>query len=170
MNGMLIGAAAGAAATLPMTIAMEALHERLPGEPPRPLPPREIVEGVAAKAGVQGELAEHEKQKLTLASHFGYGAGCGALFGLVAPRDTPTAVASGAVFGLAVWGASYLGWLPASGVRHHPKHDPPARTGLMIAAHLVYGVATGAFIAAARPPSRLRRFGAARPQRKQPIV
>lgn len=151
MHRMLIGAAAGAAATLPMTIAMETLHERLPGEPARPLPPREITEGVAAQTGVQDDLHEGEKEALTLAAHVGYGAGCGALFGLVAPRNPAAAVTAGVAFGVAVWAASYLGWLPATGVRHHPKHDPPARTGLMIAAHVVYGAATGAFVAAARP-------------------
>jgi hypothetical protein len=148
---MLIGAAAGAAATLPMTIAMERLHEQLPGEPPRPLPPREITEGVAARAGVQDELREGEKQALTLAGHVGYGAACGALFGLIAPRNPAAAIAAGVVFGVTVWTTSYLGWLPASGFRHHPKHDPAARNGLMLAAHIVYGAATGAFIAAARP-------------------
>jgi uncharacterized membrane protein YagU involved in acid resistance len=151
MNSMLIGAAAGAAATLPMTMVMETLHERLPGEPARPLPPREIVEGMAAKAGAEDDLGERDKQKLTLAGHFGYGAACGALFGLVAPRGSGTALASGVVFGLTVWAASYLEWLPAAGVRHHPRHDPPARNALMIAAHVVYGAATGAFVAAARP-------------------
>ena len=151
MHSMLIGAVAGAAATLPMTMAMERLHERLPGEPPRPLPPREITEGIASQAGMQGELREREKEALTLAGHFGYGAACGALFGLVAPRNPVAAVMSGVAFGATVWAASYLGWLPATGVRHHPKHDPPARTGLMIAAHIVYGAATGAFVAAARP-------------------
>ena len=78
MNGMLAGAAAGVAATVPMTIVMETLHERLPGEPPRPLPPREVVEGVAVKAGVHRELDERDMQQLTLAAHFGYGAACGA--------------------------------------------------------------------------------------------
>jgi hypothetical protein len=151
MNSMLAGAAAGAAATLPMTMVMETLHERLPGEPARPLPPREITEGVAAKAGVQNELDERDKQQLTLAGHFGYGAACGALFGLAAPRRAPAAVASGVLFGLAVWGVSYLGLLPALGVRHHARHDPPARNALMIAAHLVYGAATGALVAASRP-------------------
>jgi len=151
MHRMVIGAAAGAAATLPMTMAMETLHERLTGEPPRPLPPREITEGVAAQAGVQNELREGEKEALTLAGHFGYGAACGALFGLVAPRHPAAAVTAGVAFGLTVWAASYLGWLPATGVRHHPRHDPPARTGLMIAAHVVYGATTGAFVAAARP-------------------
>ena len=151
MTNMLIGASAGAAATLPMTMVMEALHERLPGEPPRPLPPREITEGIATKAGVHDELDERTKEELTLAGHFGYGAGCGALFGIVAPRSSGAAVTAGVAFGLAVWAVSYVGWLPATGVRHHPKDDPPARTALMIAAHMVYGAATGAFVAAARP-------------------
>jgi hypothetical protein len=148
MTSLLIGAAAGAAATVPMTMVMEALHERLPGEPARPLPPREITENVAARAGVHDDLEEEDKQQLTLAGHFGYGAACGALFGLFAPRSAPAAMASGVAFGLGVWGVSYLGLLPGLGVRHHAKDDPPARSALMIAAHVVYGAATGAFIAA----------------------
>lgn len=155
MNAM-IGAAAGAAATLPMTMVMEALHVRLPGEPPRPLPPREITDNVAAKAGVSAQIDEEDKQRVTLAAHFGYGAACGALFGAAAPRHAGAAVVSGALFGLGLWAGSYLGWLPATGVRHHPRHDPPARTALMIAAHLVYGVATGAFVGAARGSGRPR--------------
>ena len=155
MKKMLIGAAAGAAATVPMTIVMETLHERLPGEPARPLPPREITEGVVAKAGLQGEVREGEKQVLTLAGHFGYGAVCGALFGLMAPRTPGAAVAAGAAFGLSVWVGSYLGWLPSVGVRHDAREDPPARNGLMIAAHVVYGAATGALTAAALPADDL---------------
>lgn len=156
MNRMLIGAAAGAAATLPMTMVMETLHERLPGEPARPLPPREITENVAARAGIQHQLGEGDMQKLTLAGHFGYGAACGALFGLLAPREPAAAVGAGVLFGLTVWSASYLGLLPAAGIRHDARHDPPARSALMIAAHVVYGAATGAFVAAALPDGRGR--------------
>jgi uncharacterized membrane protein YagU involved in acid resistance len=154
MNGMLIGAAAGAAATLPMTAVMEALHERLDGEPARPLPPREVTDGMAAKAGVHDQLSEEDKQQLTLAAHFGYGAGCGALFGLIAPRNAPLAIAAGMAFGLGVWAGSYLGWLPAMGVRHHARHDPAERSGLMIAAHLVWGATAGSLIAASRDARR----------------
>ena len=49
---MLAGAAAGTAAAVPMTAYWEYMHQRLDGEPPRPLPPREIVEALAVKAGV----------------------------------------------------------------------------------------------------------------------
>jgi hypothetical protein len=150
MNRLLIGTIAGTAATVPMTIVMETLHERLPGEPPRPLPPREVTESFAAKAGVEDEIGEPEMQLLTLASHFGYGALCGALFGVVSPRPMPAAIACGTLFGFGVWAGSYLGWLPAFNVRHDARHDPPARNGLMIAAHLVWGVTAGAIVASGR--------------------
>lgn len=147
MTRILIGAAAGAAATFPMTLTMEALHQALPGEPPRPLPPREVLEGLTAKAGVSHEVAEEEKQELTLAAHFGYGAACGALFALVAPRG-PAAVPAGIAFGLGVWASSYMGLLPALGIRHHARFDPAARSGLMIAAHAVWGASAGAIVGA----------------------
>lgn len=145
MIRLLVGAAAGVAATFPMTLTMEALHELVPGEPARPLPPREVVEGMTANAGVNHQLHEDEKQDLTLAAHFGYGAACGALLALIAPRG-PAAVPAGIAFGLGVWASSYLGVLPALGIRHHAKHDPAARSGLMITAHMVWGAAAGAIV------------------------
>ncbi len=150
MNGMLIGAAAGAAATIPMTVVMETLHERLPGEPPRPLPPREVTEGFAVKAGVSRQLSERDVQNLTLAAHFGYGATCGAILGLIAPRNTAAAIGAGMAFGFGVWASSYLGWLPAMGVRQSATEDPLARSGLMIAAHVTWGAAAGALLSLAR--------------------
>jgi hypothetical protein len=154
MNAMLVGAAAGVAATVPMTIVMETLHERLAGEPPRPLPPREVTEGFAVKAGAHRELDERDMQQLTLAAHFGYGAACGAAFGAIAPRNVPGAIAAGMAFGLGVWAGSYLGWLPAMGVRQSAMQDPPARSGLMIAAHVVWGAAAGALVGATQQPRR----------------
>ena len=150
MKNVLLGALAGAVATVPMTVAMEALHERLPGEPPRPLPPREITETMAVKAGVNAEISERDVQNLTLAAHFGYGTLCGAVYGAVAPRHPAAGVGAGMLFGLGVWTASYLGWLPAAGLHPTPKHDPSARTGLMIASHLVWGASAGLAFAALR--------------------
>jgi uncharacterized membrane protein YagU involved in acid resistance len=146
MNRLLAGAAAGAAATVPMTIFWEAMHPRLPGEPPRPLPPREVAEALAVKAGVNRQLDERQIEHLALALHFGYGTLTGAIFGTVAPRGRARAVGAGALFGLGVWATSYLGWLPATGVRHSPRWDPPARTALVIASHLVWGAAAGFFL------------------------
>ena len=150
MNRMLAGAVAGAAATVPMTIFWEVMHRQLPGEPPRALPPREVAEALAVKAGVNRELTEVQIERLAMLLHFGYGTVTGALYGAVAPRHPASAVAGGMLFGLGVWAGSYLGWLPAAGVRHSPRWDPPARTGLLVASHLVWGASAGLFLAASR--------------------
>jgi uncharacterized membrane protein YagU involved in acid resistance len=149
MNKVIVGAAAGAVATVPMTMVMETLHYRLPGEVPRPLPPREVAEGLAVKFGVNRTLSERDMQNLTLALHFGYAAVTGAVFAMVPRRATATGMAAaGAMFGLSVWATSYLGWLPVFGVRQPVSYDPLPRTGLMIAAHLAWGVTAGLLLAA----------------------
>ena len=147
MKNVLAGAAAGVAATVPMTMVMETLHERLNGEVPRPLPPREIAEGLAVKFGVRRDLSERDMQNLTLALHVGYAAMTGAILSTMAPRRVGAGAAVGALFGLGVWATSYLGWLPVSGVRQPVTYDPVARTGLMIAAHVAWGGAAGVILA-----------------------
>jgi uncharacterized membrane protein YagU involved in acid resistance len=149
MRNVLRGAAVGIAATVPMTVFWELMHKRLPGEPPRPLPPREVVEALAVKAGISRQLSETDVQWLAMAAHVGYGALTGAIFGVVAPTG-PRAIASGMLFGLGVWTVSYLGWLPATGVRHSPRYDVPTRTALVIASHLVWGAAAGLLMAGGR--------------------
>lgn len=143
LGRMLMGAVAGTAAAIPMTAYWEYMHTRLPGEPPRPLPPREIVEAMAVRSGVSRELSERDVQNLALAGHFCYGAATGALFGLLTPRSPAHSVGAGALFGLGVWAASYLGWLPAAGLRQPVKYDPVARTSLMVGGHIVWGVTIG---------------------------
>ena len=157
MHNLVAGAAAGAAATVPMTIFWEFMHRRLAGEPPRPLPPREVAESLAVKAGVNRELTESQLQWLALAAHFGYGTFTGAVFGMVAPQRRGAAIGAGVLFGLGVWTASYLGWLPATGVRQSPRWDPPARTRLLIASHLVWGAFAGAFLGNRAPMPARRR-------------
>jgi hypothetical protein len=126
-----------------MTAYWEYMHTRLAGEPPRPLPPREIVEAITVKTGISRELTETGVQNLALAGHFCYAAATGSLFGLMAPRNPVAGAAAGAAFGMGVWAASYLGWLPAAGLRQPVKYDPSARTRLMIGGHLLWGAALG---------------------------
>ena len=148
MNNVLTGAVAGTVATVPMTIFWEALHERMPGEPPRPLPPREVAEALAVKAGISRQLTEQQIEWLSLAVHFGYGALTGAIFGTMAPRHVGTGIGAGMLFGLGVWATSYFGWLPATGVRQSPRYDVPARTRLIVASHLLWGAAAGLLLGA----------------------
>src|SRR5205085_10232876 len=83
MKRILLGAVAGLAATVPMTLAMKLMHEQLPGEEQYPLPPRQVTEGMAEKAGLGEHLDEEERAAATWVSHFAYGAACGALYGAV---------------------------------------------------------------------------------------
>src|SRR5687768_4969227 len=84
----------------------------------------------------------------TSISHFGYGALCGALYGLgrkyfSGKRGSLNSVLVGSSFGLGIWGASYLGWIPAAGLRAAAKNQPSERVGMMILAHLIWGASLG---------------------------
>jgi hypothetical protein len=143
MNRILLGALAGLAATGPMTLAMKLMHEQLPREERYPLPPRQVTEGLAEKAGVNEQLDEEEREAATWVSHFAYGATCGALYGAVSGEKIDEhALLAGVGFGLAVWAGSYLGWLPAAGIISPATEHPARRTALMIAAHAVWGATT----------------------------
>lgn len=114
MDPRIAASTVGLAATLPMTAVMIALHRLLPGEPDEPLPPRQITE-TAAGLGY-----------LPFAGRSGM----------------PPAV-EGALFGLAVWGGSDLGLMPATGLYRPATEEPAARNALMITSHLVWGAALG---------------------------
>ncbi|HYG54267.1 MAG TPA: hypothetical protein VD965_03110 [Burkholderiales bacterium] len=132
----LVGALAGLAATAAMTLAMGALWRRLPRRERYPLPPREITSTLAARTGIERHLDERQRVDATLLSHFAYGAGAGALFPVLARRAS---VPRGIAYGLGVWAASYLGWLPAMRVLRPATQHPAARNALMLAAHVVWG-------------------------------
>ncbi|MBS7700097.1 MULTISPECIES: hypothetical protein [unclassified Chelatococcus] len=125
---MLLGALAGFAATLPMTSAMSRMHRRLPPQERYPLPPRELSENLP-NFGMRISTT-------TLLHHFLYGAASGALFAVVSRRRN---AAAGGIYGAAVWTASYLGWIPASGILRIATRHPSRRNRLMLAAHLVWG-------------------------------
>ena len=143
VRGTMGGALAGAAATVPMSAFMELAHRELPFWERHSLPPRKITERVLRRAGVSRFLKEPERLAATLASHFGYGAACGAVYGATWPRER-IGIASGVAFGLAVWTGSYLGWLPATGLMAPATWHSRRRNALMIGAHVVWGAALGA--------------------------
>lgn len=118
-----------------MTSAMSRLHRRLPLPERYPLPPREIVDSVAAPED------EELTKDVALAAHSAFGAAAGAVLGAALPR---LRVASGAAGGLMVWAASYLGWLPAAGVLEPATEHPARRNMLMAGVHLLWGAATAA--------------------------
>lgn len=129
MRPFVFGALAGLAATMAMTAAMRRMHRHLPAEEQYPLPPREIVDRISDPG------SEVAARTATMLSHFGFGAGAGALFALPSVNRL-----GGARYGLAVWAASYLGWLPALGILTPATDHPLRRNVLMVGAHIVWGL------------------------------
>jgi hypothetical protein len=105
---LLTGALAGALATAPMTFTMEVLHRRLPLPERYPLPPREVTMNIAARTGVKHRLRREERAEASLVAHFAYGALVGALYSALVDRVVRPSPLTGIIFGLGVWGASYL--------------------------------------------------------------
>lgn len=140
---VLQGAAAGFVATIPMTISMLIGWRLLPNREKYPLPPREITEEIAERAGVEDQMSEDALVASSLVSHFGYGALTGAGYGLVEQSVALPASIKGVLAGVAVWVGSYLGWLPAMGILRPATQHPWRRNLLMIVAHVIWGVTLG---------------------------
>jgi uncharacterized membrane protein YagU involved in acid resistance len=145
------GLAAGAAATVPMSVAMEGMHRALPRRERYPLPPRLVTERILTeKLHLPLGLRREKKMRAaTWASHFAYGAAMGGVYALVEPRlasRLPPGI-SGAAFGAAVWASSYFGLLPALDILSPAHRHPPRRNLVMGLSHLVWGAALGAGVA-----------------------
>jgi uncharacterized membrane protein YagU involved in acid resistance len=136
---LLIGGIAGFVGTMAMTAAMRRMHARLPEKESYPLTPREIIDSGSAQLGIP--LAGEAAKDVTTAAHFAYGAAMGAA---IASLNPDPGKRTGAVAGVAVWLASYMGWLPAVRTLEPATRHPARRNALMIAAHLVWGSATAA--------------------------
>ena len=133
-------------ATIPMTILMIEWHRRLPPEEKYPLPPREIFDELMERSGVQQHLSESEKTSLSVIGHFAYGAATGAAYvPLVSLVQTPNPF-NGVVYSVGLWGASYLGWLPALHILRPADTHPAERNALMITAHVVWGASLGLMV------------------------
>ena len=140
--GILRGAAAGFAATVPMTLTMEALRAALPREQTRRMPPREIVDRTVDKAGVGMEVDRSDRIALTTVAHFAFGALAGAVYGAVVERRKSTAL-TGVTYGLAVWALAYGVVLPSLGLHTAAADDTNDRNAVLVASHVVWGATLG---------------------------
>jgi hypothetical protein len=126
-----------------MSAAMAALREFLPEHEQYALPPKEITASLTEKAGAEEYLGEPQRNVLSLAAHFGYGAATGALYAPLAEKVPLPGPVSGIGFGLFVWAGSYLGLLPAMGILTPATEHPARRNALMISAHVIWGACLG---------------------------
>lgn len=137
------GGVAGALATVAMTAAMVCMHRRLPKRQRYGLPPEHIVNELLERTDADDQLSRRQFKSLSMVVHHGYGTTMGAAYGILAPRVQTPRVLSGVCFGMAVWVVGYLGWLPALRMDASATREPEQRNALTIAAHLLWGAATG---------------------------
>jgi len=71
----------------------------------------------------------------------GYGTTFGALYAMARPK-TKQMFLEGTVVGVASWAASFLGWLPATGLMPPVWKHRPKQIIMPIVEHTFYGVAT----------------------------
>ncbi|MFD1932472.1 MULTISPECIES: hypothetical protein [Nonomuraea] len=126
------GAFAGATATTAMSTVM------LAGDKAglmREQPPKHVVR--ALLPGRSHRPKAGEKPMAALA-HYAFGAGAGAVLALLTRgRGAPLPV--GVAYGLAIWLASYEGWVPALTPMPPIHRDEPGRALVMGLAHVVFG-------------------------------
>lgn len=135
------GAMGGLIATVPMTAIMTRFFQKLPESQRYPLPPREITEEVVSRLTLRQDMNDTSITRLSLVAHFAYGAAVGALYPLLFRRERHSFLTGGS-YGLAVWTASYLGWLPAVRILSPATTHPIHRNILMLCAHWVWGMCT----------------------------
>ena len=163
---MAAGALAGLVATVPMTATMLAMKNVLPPHRRYPLPPKQVTVEVAEAFGPVKDLDEPWRTLLAGIMHFGFGGMAGAVYGPLGAAAPGPPVARGIAFGLLVWSASYLGWLPAAGILKPATDQPTSRNILMIVAHVVWGATLGVLA------DRWSRRGSAgdAPEARQPRI
>lgn len=142
------GSLAGAVATVGMTAVMVMLHRRLPRQQRYGLPPEQIVDEVLQRAEVDAARSQPQFEALAMTAHHAYGCTMGAVYGVLPVRWRLPPLASGVGFGMLVWAAGYLGWLPALRMDASATREPLRRNGMTIASHVVWGALTGLLAAA----------------------
>lgn len=142
---LLVGAMAGVLSTVAMSAVMlGAKRAGLTGELPPERITRRAIDAVSAEP-----LDDHTEDAIAAVAHLGFGAGAGALFGLlttpkVAARRSPAIAAlTGMLYATGIWLVSYQGWVPALGLMPPASGDRRGRVVTMLAAHWVYGAALG---------------------------
>ncbi len=151
LRGALGGAASGLLASWVMEKAQSPIR-KLGGEETRRREQeaqagREPATVTAARraAGLAGRsIPDERKGTAGEVMHYAVGAAFGALFGALAPRLRAPLLVAGALFGAAVWLVNDEALVPALGFSRKPWAYPASSHVKALAAHLVYGAATGA--------------------------
>lgn len=138
-------------------ISCDSAHDGSDGAPSSPAPTVSALRLATITDGVMSRLPpaiRHvplEGPHRALAAHFAFGAATGALYGAATShKHVSPGITSGVMFGLGVWAASYLGWVPLTGLMPPASQQPAQRNAMMVASHIVWGAALGAAVLAMR--------------------
>ncbi len=148
MKRILRGAVAGALATAPMSALM--IGGKQLGLM-RGMPPEKITSRVLRRSGIRPSKGQQDA--LATVFHLGFGTGAGAVFGVIAPKPLIARVPLGMAYGAAIWGVSYMGWVPAFGIMPAADRDRRDRQMIMLAGHLVYGTALALLVGRRSDPT-----------------
>lgn len=141
MHQLLWGGIRGAVATIPMTFTMNSLWKMLPFSYRYDLPPRIVSMNTLRSLSLKKHLDKRREDRFALLTHFGFGSFAGSWFYLLPKTNHKIILGMG--YGLFVWGASYIGIIPALSLIPSAFKRPLERNALMIASHLVWGASLG---------------------------
>ncbi len=137
------GAIAGFAGTLPMTLFMLITQRFLPKGQRYDLPPEIITKDITERVHIKQHMNKAQILAATTTAHFGYGAGMGMLYGILARRLPFNSALKGILFSIIIWAVSYQVVLPVIGFKESAQGETRQRNLLMIVAHIVWGASTG---------------------------
>jgi hypothetical protein len=141
----LLGAAAGLLGTFVIQGLLTLNKKFVPSAmPPMRRDPGEFVVHQSERAlptRMMQAIPESAEKTAAASAGLAYGAMFGAAYGTFRGR-TGNTLAEGALLGLGVWAAGYLGWLPATGLTPPPWKQKPQQVAASVTEHVLYGVAT----------------------------
>jgi hypothetical protein len=104
-------------------------------------PPPQAISEQTVQLASGSRPAAPTGRALGLVAHLGFGATVGAVYALLPRLGGP--LPRGISWALAVYAASYQGWVPAMGALPPASRDRRDRVAVMVAAHVVYGAVLG---------------------------
>jgi putative membrane protein len=144
LKGVIAGAIGGLAGAALIGALHAGAAKLTKQKPPRGEDATEKVANTVAKKFTGRKLSRSAKPKGGQIVHFAFGAGMGALYGLLAERFSPATTGAGALFGMAVYAGAHGLAVPALDLAPSLLENAPAQEGTELASHLAYGLVTDA--------------------------
>lgn len=144
LKGLIVGAVGGLAGAALMGPLHEAAAKLSKPKPPRGEDATEKVANAVVKKFTGRKLSRSAKPKGGQIVHFAFGAGMGALYGLLAESFSPVTTGAGALFGMAVYAGAHGLAVPALDLAPSPLETSPAQESTEFVSHLAYGLVTDA--------------------------